>query len=82
MILEALSPSCVSDLYVLKLGGRSIGEYRGRWFSESVEVRLTSRRRLSLKKDGWMESRFVLAEFTDGRVIAEADRRTAARLRK
>jgi hypothetical protein len=74
MMLEAISPSCLSDLYVLKLDGRPFGEYRGRWFSESVEVRLTSRRRLSLEKAGWMGSRFALADSADGRVLAEADR--------
>jgi len=74
MRLEAISPNCFSNLYVLKLDGRPFGEYRGRWFSESVELRLTSRRRLILEKDGWLGSRFALTECADGRVVAEADR--------
>jgi hypothetical protein len=74
MILEAISPSCFSDRYVLKLDGRPAGEYRGRWFSECVDVRLTSRRHVSLEKAGWMGSRFSLTDRADGRVLAEADR--------
>jgi hypothetical protein len=75
MILEALSPSCFSDLYVLKLDGRPWGEYRGRWFSESVEINLTGRRRLGLEKAGWLGSRFTLTDTANGSVLAEADRR-------
>ena len=74
MLLEALSPSCWSDLYVLKLEGRPWGEYRGRWFSECVDIDLTGRRQLRLEKVGWLGSRFVLTDSTDGRILAEADR--------
>jgi hypothetical protein len=74
MMLEALSPSCWSDLYVLKLDGRSWGEYRGRWFSECVDIRLTGRRQLRLDKAGWLGSRFTLTDSADGRSLAEADR--------
>lgn len=74
MMLEAISPSCWSDLYVLKLDGHSWGEYRGRWFSECVDVHLTGRRRLCLDKQGWLGSRFILTDAADGRVLAEADR--------
>jgi hypothetical protein len=74
MMLEALSPSCWSDLYVLKLDGRPWGEYRGRWFSESVDIRLTGRRQLRLKKAGWLGSRFGLTDSADGSVLAEAER--------
>lgn len=74
MLLEAISPSCFSDLYVLKLDGRPFGEFRGRWFSESIDIRLTNRRRLSLEKAGWMGSRFTLTDSADGRILAAADR--------
>jgi hypothetical protein len=74
VMLEALSPSCFSDLYVLKLDGRPWGEYRGRWFSESVDIRLIGRRGLGLEKAGWLGSRFTLTDTADGRVLAEADR--------
>jgi hypothetical protein len=75
MMLEALSPSCWSDLYVLKLDGRPWGEYRGRWFSECVDIQLTGRHQLRLEKAGWMGSRFKLTNSADGRSLAEADRR-------
>jgi hypothetical protein len=73
MLLEARSPSCFSDRYVLKLNGRSIGEYRGRWFSEGVEIRLLGRHRLHLQKASWMGSYFKLTS-ADGKVLAEANR--------
>jgi hypothetical protein len=74
MLLEAISPSCFSDLYVLKVDGRPLGDFHGRWFSENVDIRLTSLRRLSLQKAGWMGSHFALTDSADGRVLAEADR--------
>src|SRR5438034_9229025 len=74
MKLEALSPSCWSALYVLKLDGRSGGEYRGRWFNEWVDIDLTGRRRLGLQKTGWLGSRFKLTDRADGPLLAAADR--------
>lgn len=74
MMLEALSPSCWSDHYVLKLDGRLWGEFRGRWFSESVDIHLTGRRQFHLKKAGWSGSRFALTDTADARILAEADR--------
>ncbi|MBT7817532.1 MAG: hypothetical protein HN566_12425 [Polaribacter sp.] len=73
MILEARSPSCFSDHYVLKLDGQARGEYRGRWFSEGVDIRLSGRRRLHLHKESWLGSHFNLAD-ANGNVLAEANR--------
>ena len=73
MILEARSPSCFSGRYVLKLDGRPRGEYRGRWFSEGVDIRLTGRLRLHLQKASWLGSHFNLTD-TNGDVLAEANR--------
>lgn len=74
MRLEAISPSCLSDHYVLKLDGRPWGEYRGRWFSESVDIHLTERRQLGLEKAGWLGNRFTLTDSNDGQILAEAGR--------
>ena len=74
MLLEAHSPSCWSDLYVLKLDGRPWGEYRGRWFSERVDIHLTGRRQLRLEKAGWLGSHFALINAADDNSLAEADR--------
>src|SRR5262245_36718916 len=74
MILQALSPSCFSNLYVLKLDGRPWGEYRGRWFTENVDIRVTGRRNLLLEKVGWMGTQFRLTDSADGRVLATAQR--------
>src|ERR1700694_2006414 len=74
MMLEALSPSCFSDVYVLKLDGRPWGEYRGRWFSESVDIQAIGRRGFGLEKAGWLGSRFALTDHADRRLLAEADR--------
>ena len=74
MILEARSPNCFSNHYVLKLNGRTHGEFRGRWFSEGVDIRLTSRRRLHLDKMSWAGSHFKLTDASEGRILAEAFR--------
>ena len=74
MTLEALSPSCWSDHYVLKLNGRPWGEFRGRWFSEHIDIHLTGRRQLRFEKSGWMGSRFALIDAVDSESLAEADR--------
>jgi hypothetical protein len=74
MILEALSPSCWSDHYVLKLDGRPWGEYRGRWFSECIDVHMTGRRQFRLDKAGWLGSRFILTDTGNEQILAEADR--------
>ena len=74
MILEAISPSCCSDIYVLKLDSRPWGEYSGRWFSECVDIELVGRQELALEKEGWLGSRFVLTNTADESVLAEAHR--------
>lgn len=74
MILEAVSPSCWSSVYVLKLDGRPWGEYRGRWFSETIDTRVSERRKYVLEKTGWMGNEFKLTDTADGRVLATAHR--------
>src|SRR5262245_44027894 len=74
MMLEALSPSCWSDHYVLKLDGRPWGQYHGRWFSEHIDIHLIGRRELLFEKDGWMGSHFALKDAVDDQILAEADR--------
>jgi hypothetical protein len=74
MILEARAASCFSSEYVLKINDRPIGKSSGRWFSEDVEVQLTQRRCLEFRKIGWFGSQFDLVDFSDGEVVARADR--------
>ena len=63
MMLEALSPTCWSDEYVLKPDENPWGKYAGRWFSEHVDVHLTGRRQLTLQKTGWIGSRFEIGRY-------------------
>jgi hypothetical protein len=74
MILQAISPSCWSNTYVLKLDGHPWGEYRGRWFSECVDIRLIGHQELAMEKEGWLGNRFRLTNTADGCILAEADR--------
>ena len=74
MILEARSPSCFSNRYVLKLDGQPIGEFQGRWLSEEIEVRLRNRRRLLLRKGSWLGSRLSLEDAATGETLADAER--------
>jgi hypothetical protein len=74
MMLQALSPTCWSDHYVLKLDGRPWGEYRGPWFSECVDIHLTGRRQFRPEKAGWLGSRFTLTDAAGGKSLATAER--------
>jgi hypothetical protein len=74
MILEARSPSCWSNHYVLKMNGRPLGEFRGRWFSEAIDVRLMERRTLHLEKSSWLGSHFTLTDAQTGQMLGQADR--------
>ena len=74
MRLEARSPNCFSPVYVLKRDGRPIGEFRSRWFSESIDVRRIGRRGLTLAKVGWLGSQFQLIDAGEETVIGTARR--------
>ena len=74
MYLEARSPSCFSARYVLKWDGRPHGEFRGRWFSETIDVRLTGRRRLTFSCPGFWGGKFELADGHTGEVLAGGER--------
>jgi len=74
MNIQARSPSCFSDKYVLKLNGRPIGEYCGRWFSESIDIHLVGRRKLHLDKTGWLGNEFVLFDAVSKHLLGQAER--------
>jgi len=70
MFLEARAASCFSSTYVLKLDDRAIGKYEGRWFSESLDLALTGRRRLEFRNVGWLSSHFELVATGDELMLA------------
>jgi hypothetical protein len=74
MLLEARAANCCSSKYVLKLDGRAIGKFEGRWFSESLDVNLTERRQLQLQKVTWMGSQFVLRAEGEEQPLGTAQR--------
>lgn len=74
MELEAQSPSCFSTEYLLKLDGRPVGRFRGRWFSEGVDVRLTERLQLHFEKASWLGSDFRLIDAQTEEVLATGRR--------
>ncbi len=73
MILEARPEGCCSSTFVLKIDGRPLGSFDGRWFSEGLDISLLGRRRLRLDKLSWLGSHFVLRDEA-GQKFAEADR--------
>ena len=73
MLLESRSPDCFSSRYVLKLDGRPVGSFSGRWFDEGMDVRCTGRRNLRFEKVSWLGSHFQLVG-RDGTILAQADR--------
>src|SRR5262249_9986842 len=72
--LEARAANCCSSKYVLKLDGRPIGKFEGRWFSESLDVNLTERRQLALQKVSLMGSQFVLRAQDEEQPLGSAQR--------
>ena len=74
MELIARSPSCFSTQYVLKLDGRPVGEFRGRWFSEGIDIRLTERLKLHFEKASWLGSDFRLLDANTDEVLASGRR--------
>jgi hypothetical protein len=74
MILEARSADCCSTEFVLKVDGRPVGKYEGRWFSEGLDVQLLGRHTLRFEQDGWFTSRFVLKFGEEQEKLVEADR--------
>lgn len=74
MELVARSPSCFSTQYVLKLDGRPVGEFRGRWFSEGIDIRLTERLKLHFEKASWLGSDFRLIDASTQEELASGRR--------
>jgi hypothetical protein len=74
MLLEARAASCFSTTFLLKLEGRSVGTFEGRWFSEALDVSLLERHRLQFQKIGWMGSQFVLEEMPEKQALGRANR--------
>jgi hypothetical protein len=74
MLLEARAVNCFSTTFLLKLEGRPLGKFEGRWFSESLDVSLLERHRLRFQKVGWAGSRFVLEELPEKQPLGRANR--------
>ncbi|HEX5272579.1 MAG TPA: hypothetical protein VFW33_18910 [Gemmataceae bacterium] len=74
MLLEAEAANCFSSTYVLKLDGRPLGKFEGRWLSEGIDLALVERRRLRFEKVGWLGSHFRLVAEGEEEPVAEADR--------
>ena len=74
MLLEAEPASCCSSTFVLRLGGRPLGKFEGRWLSEGIDLALLGRRWLRFEKVGWIGSRFQLVAEGDEGPVAEAER--------
>jgi len=74
MLLEARAASCFSTTFLLKLEGRPLGTYAGRWFSEALDVSLLERHRLQFRKVNWLGSQFVLEELPEMQPLGRAGR--------
>jgi hypothetical protein len=74
MLLEARAANCFSTTFLLKLEGRPLGTFTGRWFSENLDVSLLERHQLQFQKVGWMGSQFVLEELPEKQPLGRANR--------
>ncbi len=74
MLLEAQSANCFSSRYVLKLDERPIGQFRGRWFREGIDIRLTERLQMRFEKQSWLGSQFQLIDTNTQETLADGSR--------
>lgn len=74
MHLEARAPNCFSRHFVLKLDERPVGTFKGRWFSEGIDIRLTERLQLHFEKLSWVGSDFRLIDVNTQEVLAQGQR--------
>ena len=74
MLPEAEPASCCSSAFVLRLDGRPLGKFEGRWLSEGIDLALLGRRWLRFEKVGWIGSHFRLVALGDEDPVAAAER--------
>jgi len=72
MLLEARREHCFSTVHVLKLDGRAVGRFQGRFWSEGIDVELLGHRRWRFVRPGWFGSEFLLQEADSDTVLARA----------
>src|SRR5262245_13845621 len=70
MQLEARAANCCSTTHLLKVDGRPLGTFEGRWFSENLDISLTGRLRFVLRKVGWLSNHFELVDAESDAVLA------------
>ena len=58
----------------MKLEDRPVGRFRGRWFTEGIDVRLTERLQLHFEKTSWLGSSFRLIEANTKQILASGQR--------
>jgi hypothetical protein len=73
MLLEAKSENCFSSRFVLKVDGRPVGRFHGRWFSESLDIDLTERRHLQFRKLDWIGSKFELVDPLHNQILGSCN---------
>jgi hypothetical protein len=69
MLLEAKAENCFSSKFVLRVDGRPVGRFHGRWFGEGLEIDLTERRHLQFRKLSWLGSKFELVDPLNNRIL-------------
>jgi hypothetical protein len=74
MILQAKAENCFSSTFVLKVNGKAVGKFEGRFFSEAMDVSLTGQRRFKFEKTSWLGSHFQLKDTETNSVLVETDR--------
>jgi hypothetical protein len=74
MMLEAKAVNCFSSTFVLKVDGRPVGKFQGKWLSESIDVDLTERRHLQFRKIRWLGSQFELVDPIYEKLVGSCNR--------
>ena len=80
-MIQARARSCFSSEFLVSHNGNSLGHFRGKWFSESIQIGLLERRKLEFQKTSFWGSRFSLVDLATGTVLATAQRQGFFRLK-
>ena len=72
MELEARAANCCSQTHVLKINGRAVSKFEGRFFSEGLDLAFTGMRRMRFEKSGFLSGRFDLKDAGSDVVLASA----------
>jgi hypothetical protein len=70
--IQAESEKCWSERHVLRDGGSPVGSFKGKLFTEGVEIDLRGQQKLLFKKEGFFSRTFLLTDAAEQTTFGRA----------